>query len=178
MTRFDSDSAIINYVYSRYPEYAVKSKIKLAKKTKHSPGIFTIGYESRDIDAFLDVLTKNRIDAVIDIRHNPFSMNFSFIQGNLKRKLKKVGIDYIHIKSLGVEGELRKNLNSPEDYKRLFEDYRKRVLERNPEEISRIIGMEKEKRIALLCFEKDSEMCHRGVVSEELEKQGVKVTHL
>ena len=178
ITRFRTENEIMDYVYSKYPAYTVKSKLKHSELEQTTPAIFTIGYEGKDIDAFLDTMISNKINLVIDIRYNPFSMSFNFIKNTLKNRLAKSGIEYMHMKSLGIEGELRKNLVSEKDYSRLFADYRKRITKTCQEEIEQIIKLGKEKRVALLCFENSSTMCHRGVVADEITKKGEKVAHL
>lgn len=176
--RFDSDVSIRNYVYKNYPEYAVKSELVHSKNSDMSPGIFTIGYEGKDIDAFLGDLIKNNIEAVVDVRFNPFSMKFDFAQTRLKKMLDKIGVQYVHIKSLGIEGSLRKDLKSDEDYSLLFADYRRRVKRVNSKQLRAVMNLGRKKRIALLCFEASKERCHRGVVADEIEKEGMQVCHL
>lgn len=65
-----------DYVYQKYPQYTVKSQLIEQKPKKSSPSFFTIGYEGKDIDQFLNALVSNTIELLIDIRRNPFSMNF------------------------------------------------------------------------------------------------------
>jgi len=167
--RFKSDKEIKKYVYDNYPEYTVKSEgAQPIGKTGHN-GIFTIGYEGRDIDAFLSLLIKNSIEVLVDVRSNPFSMNLSFIQKKLSEYLQKVGIKYEHIPELGIDSELRKNLETPDDYKKLFEDYKKGLKERK-KELEEVVSLGRQNRIALMCFEHDKAMCHRGVLAEEIEK--------
>jgi uncharacterized protein (DUF488 family) len=165
--RFMTDNDIKRYVYEKYPEYTVKSESTKHEKTPGSPGIFTLGYEGRDIDAFLDTLIKNGIDVLVDVRRNPFSMNLSFTQNKLREYLQRVGIAYRHIPELGIDGELRKNLESPEDYKKLFEVY-KETLVGKKKELGEIVYLGGKHRIALMCFERDKDMCHRGMIAKEL----------
>ena len=191
--RFDGKD-IIAYVYGKYPEYTIKSellandqksiifgqhcnekatwlsKLQYNEEKKETPGLFTIGYQGKDLDMFLDTLIQNKIGAVIDVRANPFSMNFSFIGKRLKTYLEKVGIEYRHIPELGIPGEQRKNLNSVADYEKLFEFYKAEILPRQKENIKQLAEMAAKKRVALLCFEEDKNCCHRGVLSEELER--------
>lgn len=176
--RFSSVVTIRKYVYEKYPKYTVKSKLRVIKNQKPEPGIFTIGYEGKDIDSFLDILIENKIETVVDIRFNPFSMNFDFTQLKLQTALAKSGIEYIHMKALGIEGSLRKNLNNKEDYTQLFDEYKSRIEKNNTDDIKRLIELGKTKRIALLCFECDKDMCHRGVVSKKIEKEGIPVCHM
>lgn len=177
--RFESDEDIQRYVYNRYREYTVKSTlIKRVPLFRKGGGIFTIGYESRDIDSFLNTLIRNRIDVVIDVRRNPFSMSFSFIGSKLKEHLEKCGIEYAQMPELGIEGSLRKNLRGKDDYQQLFKAYKERLLSQHTEDIEKIISSGKKRGTALLCFEKEWDRCHRGVLAGHIEKEGMKVTHL
>ncbi|MFH1055022.1 MAG: DUF488 family protein [Candidatus Altiarchaeota archaeon] len=175
--RFKSDNEIKRYVYDTYPEYTVKSESSKQKRVPTSPGIFTIGYEGRDIDAFLDTLIKNCIEVLVDVRRNPFSMNLSFTQKKLSEYLHKIEIAYRHIPELGIDGELRKNLETREDYKRLFEGY-KESLNGKKKELEEIASLGGKNRIALMCFEHDKNMCHRGVIADFLGVNNIQVVHL
>jgi len=175
--RFRTDDEIKSYVYDKYPEYTVKSESSKQKRTPGLPGIFTIGYEGRDIDAFLDTLIKNGIDVLVDVRKNPFSMNLSYTQKKLSEYLQRVRIGYRHIPELGIDGELRKNLETSEDYKKLFEGY-KESLTGKKKELEEIASLGGKNRIALMCFEHDKNMCHRGVIAEYLGLNNIQVGHL
>ncbi|MFH1055024.1 MAG: DUF488 family protein [Candidatus Altiarchaeota archaeon] len=175
--RFKTDNEIKSYVYDKYPEYTVKSESSKQKRAPSSPGIFTIGYEGRDIDAFLDTLIKSCIEVLVDVRRNPFSMNLSFTQKKLSEYLHKVEIAYQHIPELGIDGELRKNIETPEDYKRLFEGY-KETLKEKKKELEGIASLGGKSRIALMCFEHDKNMCHRSVIAEYLGANNIRTVHL
>ena len=177
--RFNSDREIREYVYRNYHEYTVKSEIVPAAEKRRPPALFTIGYEGRDIDSFLNVLIQNQIDILIDVRKNPFSMNFSFIRSKLENYLRKVDIQYVHIPELGIDGESRKNLVTRRDYQILFKRYEATTLKEHPEEVKRIIGLSEDHRAAILCFEADINLCHRGVIARDIERQqDRRVTHL
>lgn len=169
---------ITNYVYSHYPEYAERSVLTNQPKKDYAPGIFSIGYEKKDIDLFLDLLIQNHIEIVVDVRANPFSMNFVFTKNKLSNYLKKAGIDYIHIPELGINGEHRKELKTDEDYAKLFAFYSKDILPKQTKKVEELKKLGKQKRIVLLCFEQDNGHCHRGVISKQLEATGISVTHL
>jgi len=177
--RFKSDKEIKAYVYGKYPDYTVKSESSKPADKSMNKGIFTIGYEGRDIDAFLDMLIKNSIEILVDVRRNPFSMNLSFTQKKLSEYLQRVGIAYKHIPELGIDGELRRNLETPEDYKKLFEGYTESLSEKK-KQLEEIVSLGGKNRIALMCFEHDKNMCHRGVLADEIEKGwgGLSVSHM
>jgi len=177
--RFNSNREIKDYVYKNYHEYTVTSEIVPATDIRSPPALFTIGYEGRDIDSFLNVLIQNQIDLLIDVRKNPFSMNFSFTRSKLETYLGKVDIRYTHIPELGIEGESRKNLVTRRDYQMLFKRYEATTLKEHHKEVERIIGLGEDHRAALLCFEADINLCHRGVIARDIEMQQNKgVIHL
>ncbi len=174
---FSNEKKITDYVYQKYPEYTIKSELIEQKPRKAEPGFFTIGYEKKDIDQFLNALVSNQIDLLIYIRRNPFSMNFIYIKDALMKKLKDVGIDYLHIPELGIESDERKNLNTKDDYEKLFAKYRQNLPIKEVY-INRIIELGIIKRIVLLCFEADCNFCHRGEVAKIIKSKSHKVVHL
>lgn len=177
LNKFPNEKKITDYVYQKYPGYAIKSELIEQKPKNSSPGFFTIGYEKKDIDQFLNALVRNNIELLIDIRKNPFSMNFSYIKDALQKKLKDVGIDYLHIPELGIESEERKNLNTKADYDKLFAKYRQ-TLHLKEVYINRIIELGTTKRVVLLCFEADCNFCHRGEVAKVIKSRGQEVINL
>lgn len=177
ISRFSRDKEIKEYVYEKYPEYTVKSKAPKMSIDKKEPALFTIGYEGKDIDLFLKILIENNISKLIDVRYNPFSMNFSFTRNKLENYLKKVRIEYVHIPELGISGEQRKELNSIEDYSLLFEEYEKSLVQKTSF-IQKILDLGSKNRIAFMCFEKEKERCHRGVLSSYIMNQDIAVEHL
>ena len=176
--RFRNQKALVDYVYATYPEYTIKSELKPHEQHKPVPAIFTIGYEGRDIDAFLDQLVQNEITVLVDVRNNPFSMNFAFIKSKLEGYLKQAGISYLHVPELGVESAKRKNLDSAEDYGKLFTEYAAITLPQNQAALDKIISLGGKERIALMCFEHDAVNCHRGVLAKALRERGLEVSDL
>jgi uncharacterized protein (DUF488 family) len=178
-SKFNSDREIREYVYKNYTDFTIKSEIIPHTKTENtSTGIFTIGYEGKDIDSFLNILIKNEIDLLIDVRKNPFSMNFSFTKGKLNKYLEKTGIEYMHIPELGIDGELRENLFTITDYQKLFKQYEATTLVQQHEQVLRIIKLGEKHRVALMCFEANKNMCHRGIIANSIEKQYGVVIHI
>lgn len=182
--KFDSNKEILEYVYRKFPAYTVKSKLLPPQEEKkkdlcQEPGLFTIGYEGRDIDLFLDVLIRNGIEVLVDVRKNPFSMKFNFTKNRLKAYLENSGIRYIHIPELGIEGEKRKDLTTLKDYQKLFAHYEKTTIKENPEFLDKIVGLSKNHRVALMCFEANINMCHRGVIARNIsQKENMKVLNI
>ncbi len=185
---------LVTYVYERYPYYATRSKIssKILDKTSYKKVcterenlqgkgnvIYTIGYEGLSFERYVNRLLMHDVRLLCDIRKNPLSRKFGFSKGVLGRLLPKLGIEYLHIPDLGINSDMRRELTSPEDYERLFHNYRKTLPQK--EESLRILEtlFEERKRIALTCFEKDHHSCHRHCVSDYLEnKRNITVRHI
>lgn len=174
---FPDEKRITDHVYQKYPAFTVKSELIEQRFEKPLPGFFTVGYESKDIDQFLNTLVSNNIELLIDVRRNAFSMNFVYIKDALQKKLKDVNIEYLHIPELGIEGEERKNLNTPADYEELFVKYRQ-TLPIKEVYINRIVELGTTRRIALLCFEADSDFCHRGEIAKVIKSRNHGVINL
>lgn len=141
------------------------------------PGVFSIGYQGKGLEVFRNRLVENHVSMVVDVRNHAFSMKKGFSKKPLTECLKKEKIGYLHIRELGIESYKRKNLDEEGARERLFADYRKE-LQNKKEFVQQIVELGKTKRIALLCFEANPKDCHRGVLSQELEKQGLAVLHL
>lgn len=177
-----SGDDLIAYVYKNYPYYTLNSKIAhkyLANKYTKQPtlidisdtNLFTIGYESITFENYLNKLIDNDIQVLCDVRKNPFSMKFGFSKNMLKHTVEQIGIEYLHLPELGIESENRQELNNLDDYKKLFAVYETTTLQ--SDEASKALEMIQKiataKKIALTCFEKDIEYCHRGCIAKELK---------
>ena len=174
LAHFD-DKRLLNSVYSDYPEYTIFSKIK-KKETynRDRTGVIPLGYEGLSIDAFLMRLIREKVQTLVDVRDTPWSMKFGFKKNELSTFCDKLGIEYVGYPSLGVPNEYRKNLKTKNDYDALFRRYR-RFITFKKDELKTLLEMSKNKRIALMCFEKDPECCHRTIIAEKLAEMGAEV---
>lgn len=185
---------LVRHVYERYPYYAIHSKIaeKVLDKNSYeaviqvaknlesdSKKLFTIGYEGLTFEKYVNQLICHDVRMLCDVRNNPLSRKFGFSKGMLSHLLPKLGIQYVHIPDLGIASGSRNNLETESDYVQLFKRYRK-ALPQKMESLDLLKGLlDQNKRIALTCFEKQHESCHRHCVSEYLEEaRGIKVVHL
>ena len=69
---------------------------------------------------------------------------------------------------------IKKKLETKEDYNKLFFEYEK-TLKNKQKHLQKIIELGKNNKIALMCFEKDINMCHRNIIKKQLEKNGFTV---
>ena len=186
--------ALIREVYRRYPYYATRSKIKgqllstdeLEQVNRAAdisggtdPILFTLGYEGRHLEDYLNQLIQNGVKLLCDVRRTPLSRKFGFSKAALSNLLPKLDITYYHLPELGIASEKRKNLDSSTAYKVLFDDYR-HSLSLRKKELTRITGfLQEHRRVVLTCFERESHRCHRHCISDYMhEKYDISVVHL
>ena len=185
---------LIRYVYEKYPYYAINSKMAanlLDTKTleivdmhgkqlkSRAKRLFTIGYEGISLEKYINQLITNDVRLLCDIRVNPFSRKFGFSKGTLSNVLPKLGIEYVHIPELGISSERRSGLETKSDYTRLFKVYKSDLLKKSDILNSVSDLFDSKKRIALTCFEKHPESCHRHIVSEHFEtSRSLQTLHL
>lgn len=175
-----SASELLNITYRRFPYYALNSTILddvLDRKEQkevvahrnetETPCLFTIGYEGISLESYLNKLIKNGVKVLVDVRKNAMSMKYGFNKSQLKKACEGVHIKYFHVSEVGIKSSKRKELNTREDYERLFEEYKQSVLPETREAQKDIAAILREyKRVALTCFEADSCRCHRRPLAE------------
>ena len=187
---------LIQLVYREYPYFAINSqiaedhlnanelaKVNDAKPTKRrKPVLATIGYEGGSVESYINRLIEADIRLLADVRKNPISRKYGFSKKTLSSLLSRLGIEYIHIPDLGIESADRQNLNTQNDYDRLFSNYEKTVLVTQTEALKALLETyKKHKRIALTCFEKDHHQCHRSRLANkltEVSEEDIELTHL
>lgn len=140
--------------------------------------IFTIGHSTDTIDGFIGSLEHHGIDAVVDVRSNPYSRFVNqFNKEQLSASLRDKSIIYIPMgDSLGARYEARELLS--EDGK---VDFSKVVTtKRFQEGINRVeTGIGKGYRLALMCSERNPIECHRfSLVSQYLRSRGYVISHI
>lgn len=186
---------LIRKAYLEYPKYASRSEIAnkvlspdelkaIEPEQTDAPedGLYTLGYEGISIDRYLDRLIERDIRLVIDVRKNPVSRKYGFSKRGLAEHLSRVGIRYVHEPDVGVSSHLRRALDTPEEYVKLFEHFAEEILPDKKAVIYRIIeATQKNRRVALTCFESDPQMCHRHKITEAIDtltSNSLQITHL
>lgn len=167
---------IVRESYRLFPETALRSEmagdlldrdelraVALAQPQPSAPGLYTIGYEGLDIDAFLNKLLGAGITLLCDVRRNALSMKYGYSKKQLEKYCSGVGIRYLHRPALGIASEQRQELTGPEAYKRLFSEYATCYLPKVvPAQQELLEDVHQEHRVAIMCFEKDPGCCHRS----------------
>jgi uncharacterized protein (DUF488 family) len=138
--------------------------------------IYTIGHSKHPIERFTALLQQHGIEALADVRSTPYSrFNPQFNREQLQTALASVGIRYVF---LGEElGARSKDPACYEDGRVSYAKLAASAIFRTG--IDRLLAGMQEHRIALMCAEREPLDCHRTIlVSRELEKAGVPVTHI
>lgn len=175
---------LVRNVYRQYPYYAINSEIakklvnkeelKIIEEEKSSQtdyAFFTIGYEGKSFENYLNKLIKKNIRLLCDVRENAFSRKYGFSKKILSRTLERIGIDYIHMPNLGIASDKRRLLNSQADYDRIFHDYEVCTLKENKVSLNKLYNLFREyRRVAITCFEADCNMCHRKYVAKAMSQ--------
>lgn len=179
-----TDDDFIKYTYKNYPYYAINSDIahkhltaeqmevvrqKDHRNTYTNHTLFTIGYEGLSLEEYLNKLLIHGVRILCDVRKNAYSQKYGFSRAQLQPACEGVGIKYIHIPELGIESDQRQTLYTQDDYDILFEKYRNTVLARSDNQLDRIISLvNTDERVALTCFEKNVEQCHRTQIARKI----------
>ncbi len=143
----------------------------LAEKT-----LFTVGHSSRSIDEFIDLLREHNIEAIADVRSQPYSARFPhFSMQALQASLRGAGIRYVFLgRELGARRDEREVYeNGQVRYERIVDTT---LFQRG---IDRVVNGSDRYRICLMCAEKDPLDCHRSVlISRHLQNYGINTMHI
>lgn len=121
--------------------------------------VFTIGYEKKNLDQFVELLKMANVKTLIDARKNPQSQyKPDFNKNNLNKILSLNEITYRHIPELGVPRDIRNSLGETGDYVQFFTWYDDNVL---PQLAQIAPELGNDYPVAFMCTEFDPTKCHR-----------------
>jgi uncharacterized protein (DUF488 family) len=140
--------------------------------------IYTIGYGTRSLDNFIDLLKHNQIAFLIDVRSKPRSkFKPEFSKDPLEQRINLEGIKYVYMGDLlGGQPDLPSVYmeDGKIDYDKLKEkDFFLRGIHRLQDVWNQQLS------VALMCSEGKPEMCHRSkLIGEMLTELGIEVMHI
>jgi uncharacterized protein (DUF488 family) len=189
--------ALVAETYRQFPYYATRSeiasrvlrgdddalrRIDAARVIPQSSAVSTIGYEGRTLECYLNQLLRVGVTILCDVRRNPLSRKYGFSKSTLSNACEGVGIRYEHVPELGIASEQRQSLNTQADYDVLFAQYERKDLPRQHKALAKIKGwVQSGSRVALTCYERLPQQCHRHCVAEAIERsvgKGLAAQHL
>lgn len=130
--------------------------------------IFSVGYEGRSIDEFVDVLRTNGVEIVVDVRLNAISRKRGFSKTALSTALKTAAIDYQHERELGNPKDNRDAFRS--GLRSARTRYRRHLRNGATPSFEAVVELARERKVALLCFENDHATCHRSCITERMQE--------
>ena len=142
--------------------------------------LFTIGYEKAALRDVLHTLKRAKVELLIDTRAVAASRRAGFSKKMLAASLQEEGIEYLHLQKLGTPAEGREAARAG-DLKKLWKIYDKHI--RTPEAQAQLGDLEslvrEDRRVCLLCYERDPDECHRSRIAELIrESTGRKIENL
>ncbi|MCD6217551.1 DUF488 domain-containing protein [bacterium] len=135
--------------------------------------IYTIGHSNHDPDTFIRLLKKYRIEALIDVRSQPYSSYVKhFNKEALKTHLKKHKIDYYY--GGAYLGGRPSDESVRRDGKVDYELLRKK--ESYIKALRLLLKLVSLKMVVLMCSEEDPARCHRStLMTPDLIKKGYEI---
>ena len=127
--------------------------------------LWTIGHSNRSVEKILALLAEHKIEVLIDVRSFPTSKIEHFKGEEMEGWLSEHGIEYVWLgKELG-------------GYRRGgYEAHTKTELFR--EGVEKLLDFARQRRVCLMCMEKNPKYCHRRFLTAYLERKGVEVVHV
>lgn len=149
------------------------------KLTNSNKQFYTIGYEKRDIQDYIEKLEENDVETLIDVRELPLSRKKGFSKTPLKNACQDAGIKYRHISELGAPKDIRDPLkDDKKDFEWFKRQYKNEIKDKD-DYIDYLTKWAGHENIALTCYERDNEECHRNIVAEKMrERKNLNVIHI
>jgi uncharacterized protein (DUF488 family) len=144
---------------------------------KQNAIFFTIGYQSHTLQSFVRLLKSKRIQLLVDVRQNPISRKPGFSKSRLSIEMPLRGIEYVHYPSLGTPPPIR-SIYFQHGPERALKQYERYLLTK-VQFVHSLVDTAADRRVCLMCLEKDPNLCHRGSIARKVgEITGCQPTHL
>jgi uncharacterized protein (DUF488 family) len=132
------------------------------------PTIFTIGYEQATQAAVVDALRAARVEVLADVRYLPLSRRPGFSKSSLRAAVEEAGIAYRHLRDLGTPAEGRAAARRG-DHAELARVYSGQLeLPEAMKQMAELRALAEDRRVCLLCYERDAAVCHRALLFDAL----------
>lgn len=130
--------------------------------------IWTIGYEQATLANVVATLSQAGVEVLADIRYLPLSRRPGFSKSALAGGVSETGIAYRHLKPLGTPADGRAAARRG-DHAELARIYAGQLeLPEALAAMAELRALASDKRVALLCYERDASACHRSLLIDAL----------
>jgi len=155
-----------------------ESEVRIAKKRFLNNTIYTIGYEGRGLQTFIQTLKDNGIEQLTDIRYSNECSDPHFSGKFFAEQLAASKINYVYNKDLSVFPEWQIPYEADgipiECYKRYYLWHLKQI------DFPAVVnGIKESGKTVLMCTEQYAKpqqdqktVCHRSILAERLEETG------
>ncbi|HJU03683.1 MAG TPA: DUF488 domain-containing protein [Nitrospiraceae bacterium] len=142
--------------------------------------IWTIGHSTRPIEEFIGWLKTHGVECLVDVRAIPYSRRHpQFHTSALSTSLKKTGIEYHHLPSLG--GRRKSHVESPNSGWRNagFRGYADYMQTQDFwTGLENLMEIGQQIRTVIMCAEAVPWRCHRSLIADALVSRGWTVRHI
>ena len=142
--------------------------------------LWTVGHSTRPQEMLIRLLEDNGIQALADVRRYAASRRHpQFNREALERSLSTAGIDYFWLPEFGGRRVPRQDSRNTAWRNRGFRGYAD-YMETDAFRlaIESLVQRARTRRTAIMCAELAWQQCHRGLISDYLKVQGIKVHHI
>lgn len=134
-----------------------------------SSHLVSVGYEGRSVEELVASLLAEGVSTLVDVRLTPLSRKPGLSKKRLAQCLAQHGISYIHLPALGNPKDNREPFRAgqPESRERFTDLLNTEI---GIEALTHVAELLDDQTVALLCFERSHEQCHRHLVAEQLSR--------
>lgn len=179
----DDHRALLRAIYQQAPFYLSRygslqtlfdeqemAQIKGTLHQEQRKRLYTMGYEGRSIENYLNLLLKYNIQVLVDVRANPYSRKFGYKKREMERGCELMGIRYEHVPELGIPKAMRQQVASNADFYHLLDHYEQSMLPQQTEALQYLNQLiDQEGSIILTCYEANPEDCHRLSIANQMD---------
>jgi uncharacterized protein (DUF488 family) len=142
--------------------------------------LWTIGHSNRPVAELIAMLSQATITTLVDVRAQPHSARYpQFNEESLRDTCSQASIVY-HWAGRHLGGKRARQVDSPhialDEGRRGFADHMGTEIFQRA--VSQVTGLAACGPTALLCAERDPQLCHRALIADYLLLQGMRVVHL
>ena len=141
-----------------------------------NPKIFTIGHSNHPFSRFMELIQKQEVQMVVDVRTRPYSKYTPYFSKKpLEEGLKEYQIKYVYLgNKIGGKPDDAKFYHEGELLYHIMEED-----DKYQEGLKILLELARDNRIVILCSEEDPYHCHRHhLISQSLLKNGYNIIHL
>jgi len=128
--------------------------------------LFTVGYERRSGDELIALLRQVGVECLVDIRDKPISRKPDFRPAALRDRCERAQVRYEIWPVLGSTEDQRRQLRETGNFKEFRSRFRAYAKRYKGKALDRLARTAKNAKVALLCYERLHEECHRSVVAD------------